>query len=444
MKTPILIAATASIGIAIGFVAGNSRGERKAGSRNEMAGNSPRVMSAQRAEGPAGRANKGGSVTSGMTQGGEFSKMSAAEALAMVKANGDWWQSSDPLEAARKNYEFQLMLSKLPLGELEKLITLTQEAGGQGFRARQIFGAYASRNLDKAMAWADTQPDAESWKGSAVSALAANDPGKAMELYQDMFLNGANPYGMDGGYELAGSFAKQGKTAFFQFIDSLPSKGASNLMSYSMRNLPKEDLPEFIAELEKRVKDGKLDSWAMSNAMQTLSVTDPELAHSLIDKMDAGPERAKRELAFASMLNQQGKAAEALELVKSAMAQQPGKEMEFLLNEASMHSNPSLVRQIATALPAGVELTVDDVKKLSGRSQWQGQNLVNMAKLLKKPEDQVTYLQGEIDTLGQRAKLNEVDFRVLEHQLQSLGLSGAHLTTVQDKLAAARQRALGK
>ena len=449
MKTPTLIAGTAVIGIAIGFVAGNTRGERAAAPRNEVAENSPRMKSSRRAEGLAGSAGKGDGVTSGSIKGREYSKMSAAEALVMVKANGESWGGGDPLEMARRNYEFQLMLSKLPLGELEELIALSQESGVQSYRARQIFGVYAARNLEKAMAWAATQPDADSWKSSAVAALAANDPGRAMEMYQDVILNGtANSYGgaMDGGYGLAGSFAKQGTTAFLQFIDSIPSGGADNYISNSMRNLPKEDLPGFMAELEKRVKEGKFDQALMGRTLQSLASTDPELARSLIGKMEEGPERAKREMGFGGALAQQGKTAEALELMKSAMAQQPGgKEKEFVINEASsylMSGNPAFALLVAE-LPPGSELNVEDVKKISDR-MWRA-DPVNMAKLLKTPEDQVTYLEGAIDTLGKRgSKLNAVDFRVLEHRLLSLGLTGDHLATVQEKLAATRETALGK
>lgn len=441
MKTPpILIAGATLIGITIGFIAGSSREERGAIARDDTPAVSSRMMSNRRAdERRAGSAD----VVSGIIKGRDFSTMSAADALVLVKANTDYFLGGgDPVEMARKNYEYQLMLSKLPLAELEQLITLSQDSGVKYYLARQMFGVYAARNLNKAMAWAATQPNADSWKESAVGALAAHDPERAMKLHQDIILNGG---GMNGGYELANSFAKQGKTALLEFIDSLPSSGAGNIVSLSMRSLPKEDLPGFLAELENRVKEGKIDQWAINSAMQNLSASDPELARSLIDKMDVGPERAKRELAFADALSRQGKAAEALDLLKSAMAQHAGKEKEFLLNEASMYGGRNLASQIAEALPAGMEWTVDDVKKLSGSGQWQGQDVVNMAKFLKTPEDQSLYLVEAIQNLGnRRSKLNETDFRVLEHRLQSLGFTGDNAAIVQQALAASRKKALGK
>lgn len=447
MKNPSWIAGTALIGIAIGFIAGSTRAERGTPSREEAAV-SRRSGSTRRADVSARNPVKGESLASGSFKGREISGMSAAEVLALVKANSEINWGGDPLEAARKNYEYQLMLSKLPLAVLEEVMELSQESGIPGYRTRQIFSAYASRDLQKAMAWASTRPDAETWRGAAISATAANDPARAMEMFQEGILDGN--YGtsggnvMEGGYSLAGAFAKQGKDALLRFLDAMPSSGAGNLISNSVRNLPKEDLPAFMEEIEKRVKEGKVEQWTMSNLLQNLALTDPKLARSWIEKMEAGPERAKREISFAGMLSQQGKTGEALELVKSAMAQQPGKEKEFFMNEAGnlMYSNPNLISQVAASLPEGMELTVEDVRKLGERSGRT--DLITMAKLLKSPDDQVSYLEESITKLGDRSRLNETDFRVLTYRLESLGLTGDGAASVQSALAASREKVLGK
>lgn len=93
-------------------------------------------------------------------------------------------------------------------------------------------------------------------------------------------------------------------------------------------------------------------------------------------------------------------------------------------------------------LPQGSELNVEDVKKMTD-CMWRA-DLVTMAKLLKSPGDQSRYLEGAIESLGKRgSKLNEADFRVLEHRLQSLGLTGMNLKIVQKELASSREMALG-
>jgi hypothetical protein len=447
----MLIAGTALIGIGIGFVAGSAGSEKGETARGEVAEiSSGRTKSSRRTEGSGGGAG-GSGKGEGLGFGSgkkDYSKMSAADALVMVKANADYVWGGDPLESARKNYEYQLLLSKLPAKVLEEVMEQSKVDGVPVYRIRQIFGTYASRDLNKAMAWAESQPDAESWKGAAISAVSAKDPARAMEMYQESLMEGGSatgPYSYEGPYSIAGSFAKQGKAALLQFLDSMPSNGAGNYVSNALRSLPKEDLPGFIEELDLRVKAGKLDDWAMNNALQNLATTDPAAARELLGKMEDGPAKAKRELSIAGTLAQQGKTAEAMELLKSAMAQQPGKEKEFLINEGGnlIYNNPTLITQMAAALPAGSELTLEDVKKLNERGYRN--DPVNMAKLLKTPDEQATFLEGAIKNLGNRgnSKLNETDFRILEHRVQTLGLTGDNAAKVRQEIAAIREKAQG-
>ncbi|MEO5914900.1 MAG: hypothetical protein ABIS50_11750 [Luteolibacter sp.] len=450
MKTPTLVAGTVLIGIAIGFVVGNMAAGPGRSAQEDAAENSSRTKSSRwTGGGAAGRStNKAESVASGFGNGREYVRMSASDALAIVKANLDPRVNGGLLDAARNNYEFQLMLSKLPLSEMESLMAISKEEGVPTYRIRVIFNAYASRDLDKAMAWADAQPDADSWKSVAISAAVARDPGRAMEMYQDALLGGRiSSFGgdsMDGAYSLASNAAKQGKVALLQFLDSVPSSGAGGYMSSLLRNLPKEDMPGFLEELDKRVKDGKMEQWTMTTMLQTLASNDPALARSLIDKMPSGPERASREISFAGNLAQQGKTAEALELVKSALARQPGKEKEVFMDEAGkMYNSPNFITRMAEVLPPGVELTVGDVTNLANRSGRS--DPVGMAKLLKSADDQSAYLENAIRNLGSRStKPNETDFRVLEYRIQALGLTGSNAEAVQKQLAESRQKALGK
>lgn len=450
MKTSALVAGTALIGIAIGFVVGNVAAGPGRSGKDGAAENSSRTKSSRwTGGGTAGSpTNKADSVASGFGNGREFGRMSANDALAIVKANLDPRRNGDLLDAARNNYEFQLMLSKLPLSEMESLMAISMEEGVPTHRIRVIFNAYASRDLDKAMAWADAQPDADSWKSVAISATATRDPDRAMAMYQDALLRGRiSSFGgdmMDGAYSLASNAAKQGKLALLQFLDSVPSSGAGGYISSLLRQLPKEDMTGFLEELEKRVKDGKMEQWTMTSVLQNLASNDPALARSLIDKMPSGPERASREISFAGNLAQQGKTTEALELVKSALARQPGKEKEVFMNEAgNMYSNPNFIAQMAEVLPAGVELTLVDITNLANRSGRS--DPVSMAKLLKSTDDQSAYLEEAIRNLGSRGtKPNETDFRVLEYRIQSLGLTGSDAESVQKQLEDSRRKALRK
>jgi hypothetical protein len=448
MKTPMVALGTALLGIAVGFVAGNSNSSHPE-SRAALDDAAPRTSSARRASGTqeSGKAAEG--ITAGVLKGRDFTKLSAVEAFALVKADSEaGWGGGDPLESARKNYEFQLLLSKLPINVMEQVLKLSKEAGGPNYRGRQIFAAYAARDLEKALNWASTQPDADSWKNTAIGATAAHDPARAEEMFQEAMLKGGfNQFSggsMEAGFNLASNYAKQGKDALLKFIDSVPSSSVSNLISNSARNLPKEDLPAFIDEVAQRVKDGKVDEWSLGGLLQNLASTDPALAMSWIAKMEPGPQRTAREVSVAGTLFQQGKAEDAMSLVKSAMAQDPGKEKEFVINQTSnmMYNNSEFAVQVAELLPTGSELTKDDVTKISSR--YGRVDVVNMSKLIKSPDERAAYLEEAFTKMGENSKLNDTDYRILTYRLDSLGLTGDAATRVQQALTASRQKSLNK
>jgi hypothetical protein len=165
MKIAILAASMALIGIAVGFVMGKMAAGSTHSQYGEAVQNLSRTKSSKWAdEGSVGNwTNKVRSTASKFKNTRDYQRMSAHDALPIVKANLDPRRYGDLLDAARNNYEFQLMLSKLPVSEMESLMALSKETRVPNHRIRLIFNAYASRDLDKAMAWADAQPDAGSW-----------------------------------------------------------------------------------------------------------------------------------------------------------------------------------------------------------------------------------------------------------------------------------------
>ena len=447
MKTPTLAIGTAVIGMAIGFLAGKSaekQGEKQDAEAVSKRAAPPRSTSASReASGrrPAGAAD---GVLAGLLGGRQIAELSAADAYQLIKPSLEIDWGGDPLEWARRNYELQLMLSKLPLRVMEEVMNLAVESGNN-FRSQRILTAYALRDGQKAMDWASRQPDAAGYKAAVISAMASRDPAGAADLLQQGFMDGSYTSSWMATYNLAAVYAKQGGTALLQFIDTMPSSSVSNLLSNSLRNLPKDELPAFMDVITQRMKDGKLQGFSMSNLLQNLATADPTLARSLIEKMEPGKERAERELAFAGTLSQQGKTGEALELLKSAMAQQPGKEKEFVLEQTSnlMYNNVEFALQLANQLPAGAEFTKEDVLKLSNRGAQT--DLVSLAKFLKSPEEQAAYLEEAIASkmTNDSSRLNEMDYRILGHRIESLNLSASGKAGVAKALATSRDKALG-
>lgn len=447
MKTPVLILITAVLGIAIGFTVG------KGGSSNnhdaplsDQADPVTRKSQASRGSSDRKAASTSEGILAGVLKGREISQLSADDALKLLapRISMDW--NGDPLEMARNNYELQLLLSKLPASVLEQVIELSRKSDTPGFRVQQLFSAYATRDWQKAMDWAERQPDAARWKSAAIGKLAASDPARAAELYQDGRMNGTlgRSATWESGYNIANAYAKQGLQPFLSFLDTLPSGDVSNLLANSSRNLPKADIAAFLQEVGRRTADGSLDKWAMNNLVSNLAQTNPDEARKWIDSQEAGETRSKLELSLASNLARQGKSDEVLPLLKSAMAGVPGKEKEFFTSQIGtlLQTNPAIINQLADNLPAGTEFTGADLKNAS--TYGRNDAMVDLAKLIKNSDEQVAYLKQSLENLSNNgSKLNEVDFQLLSHRLQSLPITGSS-TAVQEALANARQKALGK
>lgn len=456
MKTPLLPVATAVLGIAAGFIAGKGgRGgadTKDDGPAMTRSGGTGSRQSPSRTSGPGGQRADSSSdaVLSAFLKGRTLSELSPEEAFELLKPqmNMDW--NGDPLEAARINYQFQLLASKLPLGVIEEVIALARDSGVQGYRANQLFSAYASRDWNKAMAWAEKQPDAATLRTVAISRLAQTDPAKASELYQQDLLTGTSRTATwEASFSLASSYAKLGQAEFFKFIDGLPSGSSSNMLSSGMRNLPKEDVAAFLAEVQKRSADGKLDGWTMNNLVSNLAGTHGEEALKWVSSMEPGEKRAEMEINLASSLSRQGKSDEVDELLRSAMAGAAGKEKEFVKERSRnlMGQNPEMVEKLVNLLPEGQELTREDVKDWSNYGWNRTDTVLDIAKLIHSPDEQAAYLVDSFNAMGTDRpggrKLNTKDFQILSHRLQSMELSAEAAVQAKTALQGARDKALG-
>lgn len=446
MKTPALTLITAVLGLAIGFTVGKGGGGSHEASPTDQADSVTRKTQSSRgsSDRKTGSASEG--ILAGVLKGREISQLSAEDALKLLapRMSMDW--NGDPLEMARNNYELQLLLSKLPASVMEQVIELSRKSETPGFRVQQLFGAYAARDWQKAMDWASRQPDAATWKSAAISKLAISDPGRAAELYQDGRMNGtlSRNATWESGYNIGNAYAKQGLQPFLSFLDTLPSGDISSLLGNSARNLPKADIPALLQEVGRRTAEGSLDKWTMTNLVSNLSQTNPEEAKKWIASQETGETRSKLELTLASNLARQGRSDDVLPLLKSAMAGVPGKEKELFTSQIGnlIQTNPALINQLADILPAGIEFTKVDLKYFGGYGR--SDTMVDLAKLIKNSDEQVDYLKQSLENISNNGmKLNEVDFQLLSHRLQSLPLTGSS-AAVQETLANARQKALGK
>ena len=401
---------------------------------------------------PGRPASPGDDLLSRFTDGRAVQTLTARDVGEIIRANINTDRNEDPVAAARRNYQLQLLLSKLPgkvLEEVAKDILADEKArSSEGWK---IFNVWAKRDWRAALEWADGEPKHSQWVGTALSSLSATDPDLAAQLMSERLLGGklSDRYGAI--YNIGRAQARMGKEAFMRFVDTLPSNQQSNVLSGSLRELPEEDLLSVVDDLYQRKGKGAIRDYSFSNAVGQLMRTNPEKAKEWMERIPEGEERAKLQLSMVSTLLGSGKGTESVEMLKAAMAQSPGKEKEYVkqvINNA-IHQNPELLPELVKALPTGMEMTAEDFKGRHFFGWGQSSSLVEIAKTIPDPGEQVKMLTQSFEEAAKNFsqqqggdRYNEVDFKILEGRLAALNFTGEAAEKVNASLAKVREAAL--
>ncbi|RYD20904.1 MAG: hypothetical protein EOP88_13320 [Verrucomicrobiaceae bacterium] len=446
MKAHLLFGATLLAGIAIGFLLDRGhegpRGQDAVAERNGAAGGRlPAGRSGQRAE------SASDAVLAGLLKGRSVADLSAEEAYQAIALHLQPQWNKDPLERSRNSYQLHLLLSRLPLPVLDGLLDKVHEIGVPQATLDDMFTAYSMRDWDKAMAWAERQPELASLRGSAIARLADTDPARAADLYGQEVMNGRDR-GFDVGVSVAAGMASQGSAAFFKFVDSMPSGSARYMMSEASRQIPPEQIPAFLDEVKRRTDAGILDGSEMRDIMRNLVTSRPEVASQWLDSKEPGPECSKSMMDLVGTLTSHGKNAEAEKLIREAVAGMAGNEKEFITGNVTtlLVRNPDLAEKMIALLPAGQELTREDVQNW-GSYFYKGDRMIDVANLIHSPTGKAGYLTDTFNSLYQPGSkeghhLNARNFDVIAHRLDSLALSGEDAAQARAALAAARARML--
>jgi len=453
MKPIGMLAATAVLGIAIGYGlgrGGSSEGKSSAGKDVSAESTASRQRDRTR---PERSASSSDDALSSLLKGRSIQSLSARDIADLFEQQNTRDRNEDPVATARRNYQIQLLLSKLPkemLAELsQEMLTSDGKRSNQGYT---VFNAWARRDWKEALQWAESDPKGSQWVGAAISALALTDPGMAEDMLKERMLSGeiSDGRGYNAMYTVAQAKARLGKDAFLQFIEGLPAQQQSNMISSAARDLPEGDLVAFLDELYQRKAGKNMNSWSYNNVLNELMRVDPAKAEAWIDKMEPGTERNNIEVGMVSNLASSGKMSESIEMMTKLVERDPAKakdSIKQLVNQMS-YQGPVAMAEIISALPKDIEMTAADFQNnIHMFGYGRASSLVDMAKTIRNPDEQAKLLTQAMDQAAQQmnsgggggGRFNDTDLRIFENRLATLNLTGTANESVSASLAKVRE-----
>lgn len=450
-RSYLLVAGACVVSLGLGFVAGGNWSPALIEKNPEIvpADSRPSKSSPRNRE---ALGNSGGELLAGILKGRSAKELSDGELATIIVKLSKYDATQSSLARARQSYQLQLLLDELPASRLEEAAAAI--ASDPDHRRTSglntILNAMASKDPQRAMAWAKTQPRAPSLLASVLGTMAKDDPLTAAEIYRDSLINGtfSQNEGWQASYGIGASMARLGKNAFLDFMDSLPHQQQGNLLSNCFRELPESDRAGMMDEVYQRSKDGRIQDWSFKNIFTNALSSDPTLAESWLSRMESGKERASLELSAANFMSRNGDADAARDWMSRAISQSQGNEKELLgeaINQMS-HNNPGDIAVFASLLPKGIEISAEDLKNQATSSFYQGfDGLADLARAIRDPAEQTKLITQALQQLTsnaeqspQSSRLNATDFEILSHQIQSLNFTGENATKIAEALATAQ------
>lgn len=446
------IAGTCAISLGIGYLAGSNRSpSSSAGESEKQAANPREARSTSRDR--QSRESSGDELLAGILKGRSAKDLSDGELVKIVLQLSKYDSTQSPVARARQAYQLQMLLEKLPTSRLEQAaeaIAADPESKRNG-GITTIMTALASKDPQRALAWARGQKNASSLLASVLGTMAKDDPMAAADIYREGLLDGTfGQYdGWQASYGIGSAMARLGKKPLLAFLDKLPQQQQGNILSNCFRELPEGERVEMIDDIYQRSKDGRLQDWSFKNIFSNAISSDPAQAEAWLAKMDPGKERASLELSTASSFSRNGDADKARDWMSRAIAQSPGKEKELLQEAVSQmaYSSPGDIAIFASLLPAGVELKAEDLKNQANNTLYRGfSGLAGLAGAIRDPTEQAQLIAGALEHFTEstegnsnRSRMNDTDFEIFNRQVQTLHLTGENAARIEQALAAARK-----
>jgi hypothetical protein len=445
------IAGSCIVGIALGYLLGNSRNV-SAGSENtpEQTSNSRPGKSTSRER--ESRESTSDELLSSLLKGRAAKDIPDAELVKILLQLSKYDATQNPVARARQNLQLQLLLEKLPSSRLEQAAEVLaadpdSRRTGSNFT---IISAMVSKHPQRALAWAKTQKNPSKMMASILGAMAKDDPITTADLYREGLLDGnfKQNDSWNASYGISNSIAKLGHKQLLNFLDSLSQEQQSNMISNCYQSLPESDRLAMIEEMHDRSKAGRLQDSSFKYIFTSALNSDRSQAEAWLAKMEPGKERATLELSAANTLSRNGDSDAAREWMTRAIANSAGREKELLKEAVDQmaYNNPEDIANFTSLLPQGIELLADDLKSQAYNTGYRGfSGLTGLARAIRDPAEQTKLITTALNELASStassstpSQLNATDFEIFTRQLRTLNFSGENAALVEQSLAAAR------
>lgn len=445
------IAGACIVSLGIGYLVGANRGS-SAGSEGapEQATQSRQGKSTSRER--AARENSSDELLSSILKGRAAKDIPDAELVKILLQLSKYDATQNPVARARQNLQLQLLLEKLPTSRLEQAAEALaadpdSKRNGSTFT---IVSAMASKDPQRALAWAKIQKNPSGMLASVLGAMAKDDPITAADLYREGLLDGTFKQndGWNASYGIGTAMAKLGNKQLINFLDSLPQGQQGNMFSNCFPALPESDRPAMIDEMYQRSKDGRLRDYSFKYIFSSALNSNRPQAEAWLAKMEPGKERATLELSMASNFSRNGDPDAAREWMSRAIAQSAGEEKELLKEAVDQmgYNNPDDIAIFTSLLPQGIELLAEDLKNEARNSAYRGfSGLTGLARAIRNPDEQTKLITTALDShasntaeSSDQSRLNATDFEIFTRQLRTLNLNAENAAKVEQSLTAAR------
>ncbi len=332
----------------------------------------------------------------------------------------------------------ELLLDRLPLTVLQELLDLARKGKLPLKQTHDTFAVYALRDWEKAMAWADRQPDSRDLLSTAISRMAESEPDRALALYQQATLDGDVPEEEAIVAKLSKHHAKSGQAGFFAFLDALPAMSRDIPYRLALTHLPDGDIPAFLEGFKQRENRGT--SVPRSRLVLQLAGRAPEECRRWIKEMPLG-ERVQAEFELALDLSSRGRVDEAGSIINDLFSEEHGSFVRE--NLLTLVDHPELAEKVIAMLPEGGKLTAEDFDHvLPSLFDEEPARMLDKVKLLPTPEEQAEYLVRAFGKMSTNDGLRPKDFEILSNRLRTSGPGGKDGERVKAALDEARARVL--